>query len=96
MMVRRLAHAIAILLVFSAGEAYAQQYPMLDRVANRVIQKYQQSSCEQLYQQRQQPKPEMEQNVIQMLHGDPQMRQTFINQVAAPIANKLFECGLIP
>jgi hypothetical protein len=84
--------------VLCASKAGAQQYPMLDRIANRVIQKYQQSSCEQLYQQRQQPPPQspMEQNAIQMLHSDPQMQQAFINQVAAPIANKLFQCGLIP
>jgi hypothetical protein len=69
---------------------------MVDRLANHVVEKYQQSSCEQLYQQRQQPKSQMEQNAIQMLHGDPGMRQEFINRVAAPIANKLFECGLIP
>jgi hypothetical protein len=24
------------------------------------------------------------------------MRREFINRVAAPIANKLFECGMIP
>ena len=87
---------IAIFALFFAGEARAQQYPMLDRVAGKVIQKYQQSSCEQLYEQRQRPKSQTEQNVIQMLHGDPQMRQAFIDRVAAPIANKLFECGLIP
>jgi hypothetical protein len=90
---------VLAMIVFGAlfvSRADAQQYPMLDRVANHVIQKYQQSSCEQLYQQRQQPKSEMEQHAIQMLHGDPQMQQAFINQVAAPIANKLFACGLIP
>jgi hypothetical protein len=27
---------------------------------------------------------------------DPQMRTEFLNRVAAPIANKLFECGMIP
>jgi hypothetical protein len=31
-----------------------------------------------------------------MLRNDPQMRQVFLNKVAAPIANKLFECGMIP
>jgi len=30
------------------------------------------------------------------LKTDPQMRTVFINKVAAPIANKMFECGLIP
>ena len=33
---------------------------------------------------------------MRLLHEDPQMRQEFINRVAGPIANKLFECGLIP
>src|SRR5579875_3694378 len=41
------------------------------------------------------PSPEA-QRVIRFLHTDPQMRIYFINQVAAPIANKLFDCGLIP
>ena len=31
-----------------------------------------------------------------LLRNDPQMRTAFLNQVAAPIANKLFECGMIP
>ena len=38
----------------------------------------------------------MEQRVVRLLHEDPAMRQEFINRVAAPIANKLFTCGLIP
>jgi hypothetical protein len=31
-----------------------------------------------------------------MLHNDAPMRAELINKVAAPIANKMFECGLIP
>jgi len=76
----------------------AQQYPILDKVAAKVIAKYQNSSCEQLYQQKSQkaaPTPE-EQKVVQFLHSDPQMKTVFINKVAAPIANKMFDCGLIP
>jgi hypothetical protein len=30
------------------------------------------------------------------LHDDPQMRAAFISKVAAPIANKMFECGMLP
>ena len=95
-MIKRLVLATAMATFFYAGTAGAQQYPMLDRVASKVVQKYQQSSCEQLWQQKHQPKPQMEQNMVQMLHDDPGMRQEFINRVAAPIANKLFECGMIP
>jgi len=34
--------------------------------------------------------------LIQILHGDAEMRAELINKVAVPIANKMFECGLIP
>jgi hypothetical protein len=80
--------------------AYGQQYPIMERVANRAIETYQSSSCQQLAAQRaQRPagrRQQVEQQFIQTLHQDPQMREAFINRVAAPIANKLFECGLIP
>lgn len=91
--------AIAVATSLAAGVAYAQ-YPIMDRVAGKVIEKYQNSSCEQLWQEKAQgqgqPKPEMEQRAIQMLQQDPQMRQAFFNQIAAPIVNKMFECGMIP
>jgi hypothetical protein len=86
--------------VAAAGVTYAQQYPIMDRVAEKVIQKYQSSSCEQLWQERaqgkSQPKPEMEQRAIQALRNDPQMRQAFFNKISGPIVNKMFECGMIP
>jgi ABC-type Fe2+-enterobactin transport system substrate-binding protein len=89
-----------LLLCGVQGTAHAQQYPLLDRLAGKVVAKYQNSSCQQLAQERgQHPtgrKAAAEQRVIQMLHGDPQMRTEFIDRVAAPIANKLFECGFIP
>jgi hypothetical protein len=67
----------------------------LDKLADRVVQKYQQSTCEQLVQKKSEPKPPMEQELVQKLRSDPQMRAEFINRVAAPIANKMFECGLL-
>jgi hypothetical protein len=88
-----------LLLMLTAGTS-AQQYPILDQVAAKVIQKYQGSTCEQLWQkkaqsERQPPSPQ-EQKAIQFLKSDPQMRAIFINKVAAPVANKMFECGMIP
>jgi len=75
-------------------------YPIMEQVAQKVIQKYQTSSCQQLAQQKSQPpsgqKAQMEQRAVQALRNDPQMRTEFLNRVAAPIANKLFECGMIP
>jgi hypothetical protein len=72
------------------------QYPILDKVSNKVVQKYQNSSCEQLWQERGQPKSQREQEAVNFLRNDPQMRRMFIDRVAAPIANKMFECGMIP
>jgi len=78
-----------------AGIAYAQ-YPIMDRVADKVIQKYQTASCEQLWQQKGQPKSPEEERVVGFLKTDPQMRQAFFNKISAPIVNKMFECGMIP
>jgi hypothetical protein len=74
------------------------QYPVLDQVANKVIQKYQNSTCQQLWAEREQKAPPTPAKVkaVQFLRGDPQMRTLFINKVAAPIANKMFECEMIP
>jgi hypothetical protein len=72
---------------------------MMDQVAQRVIEKYRNSSCQQLAEQRRQPpsgrRADMEQRVVQLLRQDPQMREAFLNRVAAPIANKMFELGII-
>jgi hypothetical protein len=90
----------AVLSMVSAllfvGVAAAQQYPILDDIANRVVQKYQTSNCEQLWQQKGQPKTAIEQQVIQTLHNDPQMRAEFFRRVSTPIVTKMFECGMIP
>lgn len=92
---------VLLLVLLYSGIASAQEsYPIMDKVAQKVIQKYQSSSCEELAMQRSHPptgqKAQMEQRVIELLHNDPQLRQAFIDRVAAPIATKLFECGMIP
>jgi len=94
-----IALAAAPLCFLNARVVCAQPFPMIDKLAQRVIEKYQNSSCQQLAEERSQPKApkgEMEQRAITVLRSDPQMRTEFINRVAAPVANKLFECGLIP
>jgi hypothetical protein len=86
------------LLGLSAVHSGAQQFPLLDQLAQRVVEKYQNSSCQQLQAERARPKSpsQAEQRAVLMLHQNAQTRQEFIGRVAAPIANKLFECGLIP
>ena len=91
---------VASAIALFCAAVSAQQFPIMDKIADKVIQKYQTSTCEQLWQERAQkgkaPKPQMEQQALDMLKSDAQMRSAFINKVAAPIANKMFECGMIP
>jgi hypothetical protein len=96
--------ASTVLPALMAAQPHAtadpQQYPILDKIADKIIQKYQTSTCQQLYQEKAEqqgkPKPEEVQRAIGILRNDPEMRQVFINKIAAPIANKMFECGMIP
>ena len=86
-------------LTLATGTYAQDQYPILDKVAAKVVQKYTSTPCEQLWQKKQappQPPSPQEQKAIEFLKTDPQMRAVFINKVAPPIANKMFECGLIP
>ena len=91
--------SVGVLMFVSAlivAGAVAAQGMILDRVANKVIQKYQSSSCEQLWQKKGQPQSPEEQKAVNFLRNDPQARVAFIDKVAAPIVNKMFECGMIP
>jgi hypothetical protein len=85
-------------VLLTEGQA-PTQYPIADKVADKVIQKYQTSTCEQLRAKKQeppQPPSAMEVKAIEQLRKDPQMRQHFLDKIAGPVANKLFECGMIP
>ena len=88
-------------LLLHVGLASAQEhYPVMEKIAQRVVQKYQTSSCQDLAKKKSQPptgkQAQIEQRVVEVLRNDPQMRTEFLNRVAAPIANKMFECGMIP
>ena len=85
----------AALIVAGVAAAHAQGM-LLDYAADRVIQKYQSSTCEQLKQQRSEPQSEKEKLALEYLRGDSQARVAFIDKIAAPVANKMFECGMFP
>jgi hypothetical protein len=94
-----------LVLIASAPSASPQQsqYPILDKLAQRVITKYQTTSCADLKAKKEAPKTaepadqaQMKQKVVMMLRNDPKMRQHFLDKIAGPIANKMFECGMVP
>lgn len=76
----------------------AAQHPVLDAVANKVVAKYQTSTCAQLMAakaQKQPPSPG-EQKAMEMLKTDPTMRHEFVSIVADQVVDKLIQCGMIP
>lgn len=89
-----------VLLLLCADLATAQQYPMLDKIADRVVHKYKGASCEQLWQERaagqKKAKPQEEQRLVQFLREDAGARAEFFRRVSDPIVTKMFECGMIP
>jgi hypothetical protein len=85
--------AVSALVV--AGACTAQGM-LQDYAADKVIQKFQAASCEQLKAQKTEPPTEKEKAAVAFLRNDDQARKIFIDKIAAPVLNKMFECGMIP
>ncbi len=85
----------SVVIVAGAAVAHAQGM-LLDYAADTVIQKYQTSTCEQLKQARSEGPSVKEKAALEFLRNDDQAREAFINRIAAPVANKMFECGMFP
>jgi len=94
-MSKRIYALVAVVAACAAGVAVGQG-PIMDMVANKVITKYQTSSCEQLWEKKGQPKSPEEERAVNFLRNDPQARTAFINKIAGPVVNKMFECGMVP
>jgi hypothetical protein len=64
------------------------------------IERSQIASCAQLWAEKTRPpSPQQAQTIekaVHLLREDPAMRKAFIDKVAGPVANKMFECGMIP
>lgn len=89
-----IAAALALLYVTMAFA----QHPVLDAVANKVVAKYQSSTCQQLMMQKAQKQAPSagEQKAMELLKTDPAMRHEFVGIVADQVVDKLIQCGMIP
>ena len=87
--------AVMISALIVAGAASAQGM-LLDFAADKVITKYQTATCDDLKAQRKEPPTDKEKEAIEYLRNDSQARIFFINKIAAPVLNKMFDCGIIP
>ena len=86
---------VGISALMAAGAASAQGM-LLDAAADKVIAKYQTATCDELKAQKRDPPTEKEKEAIEFLRNDSQARIFFINKIAAPVLNKMFDCGMIP
>jgi hypothetical protein len=87
--------AVTTSALFVAGAASAQGM-LLDAAADKVIKKYQTATCDELKAQKKEPPSDKEKEAIEFLRNDSQARIFFINKIAAPVLNKMFDCGMIP
>jgi hypothetical protein len=86
---------VSVLALIVAGACTAQGM-LQDYAADKVIQKFQGATCEQLKAQKTEPPSEKEKAAVAFLRSDDQARKIFIDKIAAPVLNKMFECGMIP
>jgi hypothetical protein len=87
--------AVLVSALFIAGGAAAEGR-MLDFAADKVIKKYETATCEELKAKKDEPSSEMEKMAVDFLHHDAGARQAFLDKIAAPVMNKMIECGLVP
>jgi hypothetical protein len=87
--------AVGTLALVVASAAFAQGM-LLDAAADKVIKKYQTATCDELKAQKKEPPSDKEKEAIEFLRNDSQARISFINKIAAPVLNKMFDCGMIP
>lgn len=91
--------AIAIAVFASAlsvAGTLAAQGMLLDYAADTVIKKFQTSSCDDLKAHKGTPPSEKQKMAVDFLKNDTQARKAFIDRIAAPVLNRMFECGMIP
>ena len=87
--------AVFVSSLIAAGAVFAQGI-LLDFAADKVIKKYEAATCDQLKAQKAEPPSEKEKIALDLLRDDPKARVAFVNKIAAPVLNKMFECSMIP
>ena len=86
---------VFVAAVVVAGAVSAEGM-LVEAAANKIIQKYQTASCDQLKTQKSEPPSAKEKIALDLLRDDPKARVAFVDQIAAPVLNKMFECNMIP
>jgi hypothetical protein len=87
--------AVLVSTLVVAGVVFAQDM-LVDAAADKVIKKFETATCDQLKAQKDEPPSEEKKIALDLLRDDPKARVVFVDKIAAPVLNKMFECGIIP
>jgi hypothetical protein len=87
---------IVLILVVVVGGAWVSRGKAVDFAADEVVKKFSSLSCEQLAAAKNEPPGMVKKVAIGLMHDDAKVREAFIDRVAAPVLNKMIECGLAP
>ena len=88
--------AAAMISALIVAGVVAAQGVLVDAAADKVIKKFEAATCDQLKAQKGEPPSEKEKIALDLLRDDPKARVAFIDKIAAPVLNKMFECSIIP
>jgi hypothetical protein len=88
--------AVVFVAAAIVAGAVAAQGVLVDAAADKVIKKYQAATCDQLKAQKAEPPSEKEKIALDLLRDDPKARVAFVDKIAGPVLNKMFECSMIP
>ena len=86
----------AFILASILAGVVAAQGMLQDYAADQMIAKFQKATCEELKAKKAEPPSEKEKVAMEFMRNDDQAREIFVKKVAAPVMNKMFECGMIP
>lgn len=95
-MSRKIRYFVITLVLCGAAYVAVQdhKYSEIDNLSQKVIDTYQRMSCEDIASKRGEI-TQVNERVVKVMHESVDIRRKFINRIAAPVANKLFACGLI-
>jgi hypothetical protein len=68
----------------------------VDLAAAEVIKRFEGASCEQIKARKDEPPTMAKKAAIALLRDNVKARVAFIDRIAAPVLNKMIECGMAP
>lgn len=93
-------------MVISARPSQAQltevQQRLVDSISSVIVERVEQSSCEefaaimaQSESKQLNQNPQLAARFRQAAENNPALREEFVNQISAPLINKMFDCNLV-